>query len=1170
MKHSKQIILFILLSAFGFLGNIYNIEMFFGINQVFGSIFVLIAVWILGYQAGVLCAIIVHAYTIVLWGHPYAFISFVLEAFCVGLLLKKRNQNIFIADCFYWFFLGVPLAYIFYGMIMKMPDIQVMTIMLKQPANALLNALIATLAVQYLPIEPLFLNTSKKNIQFRHLLWVLIMGFTLFSLFITANMIASHIFNKRMDNIKKEVTCFSKQITHKIDMFKTQNLHLANAYYQLYSSNNRLIQLDKNNPFERIYLWQTKEKKSILIASKKMSAHPFPSYLVDTDLTNDILFFPDNNHSFYIVLHHNNHILIGIQSINNLDTLLNSVSDMGGYQNIIVPETENVTEISQLQGVYHNRSFHLKGYKDLLKDNLYVLFPENSDLPKMMKWKQSYMVIEVSCIGKGFKLAIKKSLQSMVNDLQQLYIYIFSLMLLLIIIALVVSGWISSRIVSPIQALSLETSNLPDKLLNHQEPQWSKCTIDEINTLIENIKDVSQTLHYIFQESENRYKKLFSHTTDALFVVEPTTFEIIDANLQAEMLTGISRKDLKQLSIAAFFDNFHFEQNNVDESFEDFKCNVINNNSRIPVSIRMQPMRYRQNDVYFFVVKNIKDSIIMQEQLHLVAKVYETTHDGILITDAKKRIIMVNKSFEMITGYTSDELVGKDPSVMSSGWHDRTFYQNMWQQIYLEGMWKGEIKDRRKNGEVFTQILSIYSVKDNNGKLTNYIGISVDITEKKEAQKRINKLANYDMLTDLPNRTTLITSLSNAISMAKQNALKLGLIIIDMDNFNTINDSYGHKTADLLLKKIVDKIYPKAKEIGTMGRMGSDTFAIVFEKLNKTEELAYFSQHLLTIFDEPFHIDKEEIYTSASFGICLYPDDANTAEKMVQNADIAMHRAKEYGKRRFEFYKQEQNISAREKLSIENGLRKAIQNDQLTLYYQPQVAIHDGKLIGCEALSRWIHPEKGFIPPDIFIPVAEECGLVGDIEIWMLKTASRQIKKWRDSGFNLIMSVNISNYQFRKKDFVEILLNIINAEQAKCEWFELELTERIVMDHEEVIEKLNILKGLGFQIALDDFGTGYSSLAYLKKFKIDKLKIDKSFIQDLPDDPQSRDIARAIVSLTASLNMESIAEGVEDQGQLDFLNELNCQFYQGYFFSKPVPAEAFEKNFHPSYGLKSS
>ncbi|MBF0449945.1 MAG: EAL domain-containing protein [Candidatus Magnetomorum sp.] len=1157
MKNSKRFVLFVFLTVLGLIGNIYNIEMFFGVNQVFGSIFVLIAVYFFGQQLGVLCAILVHAYTIFLWGHPYAFLSFVFEAWFVGLLLKKRTQNLFIADILYWLFIGVPLAYLFYGFTMKMPYVQVMTIMLKQPANAFFNALLATIIVHYFPVGQFF--GEKQKIKFNHLLLLLIMGFTLISLFITANFTASYIFDKRLANIQKEVTCFSKHMSHKISMFKTNAQLTMSLYNQLYQTNNKWIQLPINSPFTMIYSWEPSEKQVKVIAYKNNPVHQFPVHLLSPELSHDIQFFPNNPSEFFISSQNNDQFFIGVQAMENLETLVNVQPNQGGYQNFIVQDMTLEKENKLQKGVYQNRSLHLNGYKPFFHNDLCVLLPDNQALSKLLKWEKSFMVKELSCIGKGFHLAITKSLKSMMDDLQHLYIYIFSLMLMLIIIALIVSGWISSQLESSIQALSDETSNLPDKLLDHQHLIWPNSSINEINTLIHNIKRVAATLQFIFQESENRYNHLFSNTTDALFVVEPNTFEIIDVNMQAESLTGTLKKELRHRSIDAFIEGFHFEQSNINASLEDFRCYVFNQTTRIPVLIRMHPMRYRQNDVYIFVVKNIQDSVKMQEYLQLSAKVFETTHEGIMITDAKKKIIMVNKSFEQITGYSSEEIIGKDPAVMASGWHDRTFYQNMWKSIYQEGMWQGEINDRRKNGEMFSQVLSIFAIKDQNGKLTNYIGICLDITEKVEDQKRIQKLANYDTLTNLPNRTSLMTRLTNAISVAHQNALQLGLIVIDMDNFNAINDSYGHKTGDILLKKIVEKILPETKNIGTMGRMGADTFAIIFEKLSQTEDLAYFSQNLLSMFEKPLMIDTEEVYTSASMGICFYPDDAETAEEMVQHADIAMHRAKEFGKKRFEFYTHAQNVSAREKIFIENGLRKAIQNNQLEVYYQPQIDIHEGNLIGCEALSRWIHPEKGFIPPDIFIPVAEESGLVGDIERWMLTTAARQIKVWRDRGFELMMSVNISNYQFRKKEFIETIQRIIDTEQAKYEWFELELTERIVMDHKDVIEKLDILKKMGFRLSLDDFGTGYSSLAYLKKFNIDKLKIDKSFIQDLPDDSQSRDIAKAIISLADSLNMAAIAEGVETQGQLDFLAELSCEAYQGYFFSKPVPVDAFEK-----------
>jgi len=546
-------------------------------------------------------------------------------------------------------------------------------------------------------------------------------------------------------------------------------------------------------------------------------------------------------------------------------------------------------------------------------------------------------------------------------------------------------------------------------------------------------------------------------------------------------------------------------------------------------------------------------------QLKLIVKAFEVIHEGIMITDKKKQIMLVNKGFETITGYKASELIGKDPNVISSGWHDRSFYQAMWKSVYQNDMWQGEIHDRRNNGEIYVQFLSIFAVKDEKGNLTNFIGIYNDVTEKHDAQQRIEKLTHTDNLTNLPNRKSLMIKLSNAISLAKHNNLILGLLLFDMDNFKKINDSSGHRIGDLLLIQIVEKFLPKIENIGTMARLGADTFAIVFEKLKQIEDMILFAQQIPGMFEQPFMIENQEYYISASIGMCFYPFDTQTAEQMVQYADVAMNRAKDLGKNRIELYTQEQGEKIRNKIFIENQLRKAFQNNQLSVYYQPQVDISSGKIIGCEALLRWFQPDLGFTPPDIFIPIAEESGLIGNIEEWLLRKTARQIKRWKDLGFNLLMSVNISNYRFKIDDFAESTRIIIESEQAKCEWFELELTERIVMDHKEVIDKLNYLKKLGFQLALDDFGTGYSSLAYLKKFNIDKLKIDKSFIQDLPDDTQSRDIVRAVISLADSLNMVSIAEGAETKGQLDFLAALNCNAYQGYYFSKPVPVDEFEK-----------
>ena len=560
----------------------------------------------------------------------------------------------------------------------------------------------------------------------------------------------------------------------------------------------------------------------------------------------------------------------------------------------------------------------------------------------------------------------------------------------------------------------------------------------------------------------------------------------------------------------------------------------------------------------------MQDINILQSQFKLIIEAFDMISDGILITDNKNKILVVNKGLERITGFSASEVIGKNPKTISSGWHDRNFYQTMWKSISQKGMWQGEIHDRRKNGEIYISFLSIYAVKDEHGNITNYIGIYNDITEQYVAHKTIKKLTHTDNLTNLPNRHSLTNYLSNAISVANQNNLKLGLLLFDMDNFKKINDSVGHKIGDLLLIQVVEKIKPKTEKTGIMARLEADMFAIVFERLKEIENIVYFSQQMLSIFEQPFIIDNQEFYLSASIGMCLFPDDAKTAEEMIQYADIAMNRAKDLGKNRFELYTQAQSDRIKNNIFIENNLRKAIQNNQLAIYYQPLVDIQSGKITGCEALLRWYQPEIGFTPPDLFIPIAEESGLIGSIEEWVLRKTARQMKQWKERGYNILMSVNISNDRFSMNNFVEETLDIIQSEQTKCEWFELELTERIIMDHKEVIDKLNNLKQLGFQLALDDFGTGYSSLAYLKRFNIDKLKIDKSFIQDLPDDAQSRDIVRAVVSLADSLNMSSIAEGVETKGQLDFLAALDCKAYQGYYFSKPVPADEFEKRLQSS------
>ncbi|MEA2028745.1 MAG: EAL domain-containing protein, partial [Campylobacterota bacterium] len=450
--------------------------------------------------------------------------------------------------------------------------------------------------------------------------------------------------------------------------------------------------------------------------------------------------------------------------------------------------------------------------------------------------------------------------------------------------------------------------------------------------------------------------------------------------------------------------------------------------------------------------------------------------------------------------------------------------------------------------------MTIYAVKNLEGVATNYIGVFVDITEKKRAQEHINQLAYYDTLTSLPNRRLFQDRISQALKRAQDK--RVALFFVDLDNFKSINDTLGHDSGDLLLKQVSLRIVSVVSKSDTVARLGGDEFTVILEEVEDRREVVLVAQSILDALKSPFVIQGREVYSAASIGISLFPDDANSVDTMMKCADSAMYLAKERGKQGFEFYRSSMNQKLLEQLEIENGLRKAIVNGELQLHYQPQVALENGKIVGVEALLRWYKNGK-FISPDIFIPIAEISGVIGEIELWVLQQGAKDFKKFKEVGVDIVLSLNISDYQFKQKDFISQTIQNIGCIGEECRGFNLELTERIVMDSKATQSKLDKLKALGFQLSLDDFGTGYSSLSYLKKFNIDKLKIDKSFIEDIAKDQQSFDIVHAIISLAKSMGMETVAEGVETQDQLDTLQELGCDIYQGWYFSKAIEKDEF-------------
>jgi len=558
---------------------------------------------------------------------------------------------------------------------------------------------------------------------------------------------------------------------------------------------------------------------------------------------------------------------------------------------------------------------------------------------------------------------------------------------------------------------------------------------------------------------------------------------------------------------------------------------------------------------YIAVKEDITDRKRAEDQLRLNATVFDTATEGIMITDANNRIKTINPAFTRITGYEPKDVVGSNPEVLSSGRHDAAFYQQMWGQIEKHGFWSGEIWNRHKDGHVFPEWLSIAVIQDKKtNEATEYVALFSDISQRKQDEEQIRHQANYDALTGLPNRSLFFDRLNQAAIASQRDDEILAMLFVDLDRFKSVNDSFGHITGDEILQGVAERLLICIRDSDTAARLGGDEFVVLLHDVNEVNDAAMVAEKIIEQLSSPFNVGMRDIYLGASIGITMYPEDTDDPEAMMRNADMAMYRAKEGGRNRYQFFTIGMQEQVRKRLELEQDLRTAIEQNQLQLYYQPIINSKSGEMTSVEALLRWTHPKHGSVPPDTFIPLAEDTGLIIPIGEWVLREACRQVRLWQDSGINIGVSVNISSRQ-RDKEFNQWVLSSIMKEYGvSSAWLTLEITEGLLMDDsEEVVGWLNSFKDLGVTLSIDDFGTGYSSLSYLKKFPVDVLKIDRSFVQDLPDNQDDASLVEAILAMGNSLGLKVVAEGVETEQQCNFLIERDCEYLQGYHFGKPMP-----------------
>ncbi|PUA17136.1 EAL domain-containing protein [Glaciimonas sp. PCH181] len=694
------------------------------------------------------------------------------------------------------------------------------------------------------------------------------------------------------------------------------------------------------------------------------------------------------------------------------------------------------------------------------------------------------------------------------------------------------------------------------------------------------------------EESRDRYVDLYDFAPVGYLTITPEGM-IVEINLTAAALLGVERTKLLQRRFTRFIasddkDRWHRHFINVLRHNRQHQCELLlQRNDGSQLDVQLDCLRIDVNSAAHNgrvngamgcannAAKHGENAQLMritltdiharkqaEAKLHLIAKVFEQSGEAIMVTDASRTIIMVNQAFSVISGFSEAETLGQNQSMLQSDYQSQDFYHNMWMTINIEGHWQGEMAFRRKDGREYMGWLLISRVLDDNNKLSNYIAIFSDITEHKEAQAHIHRLAHFDPLTGLPNRELLKNRFRHDLSVAQRTQGALTLMFLDLDHFKNVNDSLGHQVGDQLLIAWADRLTETIRGQDTVSRLGGDEFILVLPETDAAGA-AHVVEKLLELSHKPYQIAQYELVVTPSIGIAVYPGDGTDFEALSRSADVAMYRAKQAGRNGYRFFTTEMQANSARVMQLENALRHALERNEFELFYQPQIQLSDQRMVGIEALLRWHHPEFGALLPAEFIPIAEDSGQILQIGEWILRSAIRQCKDWINSGFPpTTIAVNLSAVQFRDPRLPELVMQMLHEAQLPAHYLELELTEGVAMDNPlKVIATMDRLHANGIRIAIDDFGTGYSSLSYLRKFKVYKLKIDQSFVRDIHDSSENRAIIMAIISIAKSLGLQTIGEGVESEEQLDFLKEKGCDEAQGFYLGKPLPAAQFEEYF---------
>ncbi len=665
------------------------------------------------------------------------------------------------------------------------------------------------------------------------------------------------------------------------------------------------------------------------------------------------------------------------------------------------------------------------------------------------------------------------------------------------------------------------------------------------------------------RDSEAKFATIFRNCPESISITTERDGVYLDVNEAFERVTGYSRAEVlgrSALDLGMWADNLErralLERLTRQSRVEGFLAHIRRRDGEVRVSqLSAERVEVGGRPCLVVICRDVTQQKRLEDELRLAARVFESTDEGIVVTDPAERIIAVNPAFEQMSGYRGDELRGQRISVLAGKRHDPRFFAQLWEKVHATGRWQGEMWARSRDGEEAACLMTMSAVRDDEGVVINHVGVMRDISHIKRSQEQLEYLANYDALTGLGNRNLFMSQLKVGLDRAARHHRRLALIFIDLDNFKTINDTLGHDTGDQLLAEVARRLKASVRQEDVVCRLGGDEFTVYVEDFADPEALVSTAQRLVQSISEPYQLGQHRLEITASVGISIYPNDGTTITELIKNADTAMYKVKEHGRNGFQFFREDMNARAFERMVFVSGLRRALERGEFRLVYQPLVALEAGTPRGAECLLRWKHPDLGEVSPGSFVPVAEETGLILPIGEWVFTRLAEEIQLL-DDALGGRVAVNLSARQLREAKLIECLLQALQTAGVDPRRLGVDVPEAALLDESERTgEALRRLKASGMAVTIDDFGTGYSSLSHLKRFPIDCVKIDRSLVRDIGTDPDDAAIVAAIITMSRSLGLDVVAEAVETREQVDFLRSHGCIAAQGYLFSRPLTAE---------------